>query len=339
MGTNSDLNYELFLLNTTTNQFTQITNTIGDQGFLRSSIDAAGTQVAFDGRYNPRGTNADGYPEIFLYDVSGNATTQITNSGYESEWPNISSDGRHITFGSRGDLAGGTNSDASVEIFVYDVAANVITQVTRTDFPPTDTISDRFSRISSDGSRLAFISVQDLTGNNGDNNEEVFVASLGAPPPTPTPTPFPTPVGSSKIIFTTNRSGSSNYQIFTMDPDGSSQAALPIPSVTAEFEPAISHDGSKIAFSDGDDIYEMNSDGSGRVDLTNTPGVPEAHPRFSPDGSKITYISQQSDGTWDVYLMNANGTSQVNLTNNAENDTDPTFSPDGSKIAFTARRN
>ena len=146
---------------------------------------------------------------------------------------------------------------------------------------------------------------------------------------------------SPKIAFTTDRLGTGNVQIFLMDPDGSNQAPLPNPPLnTGEFDCAISPDGTKIAFTDSDDIYIMNSDGSNIVDLTNDPTLVEQEPRFSPDGSKITYITLQPDATWDVYLMESDGTNRVNLTQNiGTQDIDPTFSPDGTRIAFVSDRN
>ena len=59
-----------------------------------------------------------------------------------------------------------------------------------------------------------------------------------------------------------------------MNADGSGQTRL-TNSAGAEWHPAYSADGSKIAFSsdrDGNwEVYVMNADGSGQINLTNVP--------------------------------------------------------------------
>lgn len=152
--------------------------------------------------------------------------------------------------------------------------------------------------------------------------------------------------GQEKIVFTSDRGG--NGEIYTMNLDGSGLTQLtfnPGDNGGAAWRddggPAISPDGSKIAFTstrDGNyEIYVMNADGTGQVRLTNNPAA-DHYPAWSPDGTKIAFHSYR-DGNAEVYVMNADGTDQTNLSNNPADDGGPTWSPDGTKIAFGSNRN
>jgi len=114
--------------------------------------------------------------------------------------------------------------------------------------------------------------------------------------------------------------------------------------------PAISKDGSKIAFI---------SDAAGRPDLfmqfiTNgkeagkpfqlfsAPDATQASPTFSPDGRKIAFVSDKG-GSPRIYVMDIRDPRSANRRDltliskkNREN-TSPAWSPDGSKIAYSAR--
>ena len=141
-----------------------------------------------------------------------------------------------------------------------------------------------------------------------------------------------------KIAFASLRDG--NYEIYSMNPDGSNQTRL-TNNIAEDYAPAISSDGNRIAFSsfrDGNyEIYVMNSDGTGQTRLTNHLRD-DFQPSFSPDGSRIVFVSNRN-GKYEIYVMNADGTNQTRLTNHPASDYDPIFSPDGSKIAFSSNRN
>ncbi len=131
-----------------------------------------------------------------------------------------------------------------------------------------------------------------------------------------------------------------NYEIFTMNPDGSAQTRLTFTSAQ-EFYPAWSPDGSKIAFAtdrDGDpEIYVMNADGSAQTNLTNYSGI-DGNPAWSPDGTKIAFFTRRSGFDNDIATMNADGTGAMELTTNPDNDIDAAWAPDGTTIAFVSRR-
>ncbi len=155
------------------------------------------------------------------------------------------------------------------------------------------------------------------------------------PTPSPTPTPVPTPIlppaGNGKIVF-------DRYQtnIWVMESNGANQTQITT-NQAAEFAPAWSPDGTKIAFTSmltGEgDIYVMNANGSNQTRLT-TSSQGDGDSSWSPDGTKIAFASFRT-GAGDIYVMNANGSNQVRLTTSLGGETEPAWSPDGGKIAFT----
>ena len=80
------------------------------------------------------------------------------------------------------------------------------------------------------------------------------------------------PGSNGKLTFASNRDG--NYEIYTMNADGSNQTRLTNNS-EGDFRPAWSPDGSKIAFDSQREtngpvqIYIMDADGSNQTRLTN----------------------------------------------------------------------
>jgi len=64
-GGNADLNSEIFVFDTTTNIFTQVTDTTGGDS-NHPSLNADGTRVAFESDRDLTGGNADGNEELFL---------------------------------------------------------------------------------------------------------------------------------------------------------------------------------------------------------------------------------------------------------------------------------
>ncbi len=129
------------------------------------------------------------------------------------------------------------------------------------------------------------------------------------------------------IAFTSNRDG--NYEIYTMNPDGSNPTNL-TNNPAEDSLPDWSPDGTKILFCserDGNnEIYVMNADGSNPTNLTNNPGE-DLEPAWSPDGTKIAFESNRNDYD-DIYTINVDGSGEVNLTNNPGSaDVHPSWQP------------
>jgi Tol biopolymer transport system component len=133
--------------------------------------------------------------------------------------------------------------------------------------------------------------------------------------------------------------GSTQDSLYTVEPDGSGIAPLPVDGQSFSFFPSWSPDGTEIAFTGNagaphSDIYVENADGSGQKRLTDDPGS-DQYPSWSPNGTKIAFVSNR-DGYFRIYVMNADGSGQVRLTANPTltADSQPAWSPDGTKIAF-----
>src|SRR5262249_26090666 len=136
-GENADHNSEIFLYDTKTNSFTQITNTTV-VGNFEPSISSDGAHIAFKSNGFPLG-NPDGNDEIFLFNSITGGIAQITfttGGNFSNTNPSINSDGTRIAIKSNRDLTGG-NADGNVEIFLYDTQSNSFTQVTSTTGDPT----------------------------------------------------------------------------------------------------------------------------------------------------------------------------------------------------------
>lgn len=117
--------------------------------------------------------------------------------------------------------------------------------------------------------------------------------------------------------------------------------AAPAQGIKRINDPAISPDGTSIAFSYQGDIWTMSSEGGMAVRLTRHP-ADETFPVFSPDGQKIAFASNRY-GSLDVYTMNADGTNVSRLTHHSTDLYPMAFSPDGQTIygygAFWGRLN
>ena len=70
--------------------------------------------------------------------------------------------------------------------------------------------------------------------------------------------------------------------------------------------PALSPDGSKIAFSWTGEIWSANIDGSNLTRLTNNPAS-DSQPLFSPDGGRIAFVSSRT-GSLQIFVMQSDGT-------------------------------
>jgi len=154
----------------------------------------------------------------------------------------------------------------------------------------------------------------------------VALAPLSIAPPS-------TAAESAYVVFSSNRA-EDRFNLFRMNIDGSGLTQLTSGGPNAT-RPAISPDGTKIAYSSGVSLRVMNSDGSGVETLAST-YTWVGSVDWSPDGSKLVYTeSGGGSGVWKLHVMNADGTDdQVILS--APILRTVTFAPDGNILYGTA---
>jgi Tol biopolymer transport system component len=139
-----------------------------------------------------------------------------------------------------------------------------------------------------------------------------------------------------KIAFASSRDG--NFEIYTMDSDGTNEARLTNSDAT-DLSPAWSPNGTKIAFVRGDGIHVMDADGKNIKRLTRV-GLNSSNPSWSPNGTQILFSAVTDGSDRDIYVIDAAGGKVQDITNNnATDDFEPAWSPEGDKIAFTSRIN
>jgi Tol biopolymer transport system component len=103
-GENSGRQAEMFLFDTSTGTFTQLTQ--GGVGQF-SAMNAAGTLIAFRSASNLTGENPQGSIQVFLFDTRTRTLVQITH-GFRSSsvWPTMDATGDRFAFMSTADLTG-----------------------------------------------------------------------------------------------------------------------------------------------------------------------------------------------------------------------------------------
>lgn len=100
--------------------------------------------------------------------------------------------------------------------------------------------------------------------------------------------------------------------------------------------PAISPDGTQIAFSYAGQIWTVDTEGGEARPLTN--GLWHAtQPVWSPDGQSLTFAADRH-GQYDVFVVPAAGGAVSRLTFHSANDFPMSFTPDGSQVVFSSIR-
>jgi Tol biopolymer transport system component len=271
VGQNADGSREVFLWTQGT-ALVQLTATSGGAGTYSPAISGDGHRVAFSSDADLTGNGSGPQAAVFLW-VEGAGLSRLTNGAGETFDTEVDRDGRKVAFASDGDFVG-QNSDRSVEVFVWSEGAG-LKQLTKAAGGGSSRPS-----MSDDGSRIAFESDRNLTGENAALTEQIFLAQpSGLSQITHGPSTF-TRMASldgpgTAMAFSsdgnplgTNASGIE--QIFRWTPSG------PLVQVTRSSggstrRPSIGNGGGRIAFDSNADLAGHNADHNTEIFLARQP--------------------------------------------------------------------
>jgi len=257
--------------------------------------------------------NEPGNIDIYTMKSDGTSVQRLTTAAAADDFPAFSADGQKIAFTS--------DRDGNAEIYVMDADGSNQTRVTNNgalDLEPT---------WSPDGTQLAFASTRD----GGDF--DIFKLTLATSSVTQlTATPFTdsepawSPDG-TQIAFISERNNINFFELFLMNTDGTSPAAL-LPGMTSVFGPSWSKDGSQLAFSKGisnfdEDLFIVDKSGTtGLLQLTTNSFVDRA-PSWSPDGGQLAFERIGGLGNTIVTVETVFGGSEAQLTSGGSLATNP----------------
>ncbi len=149
-----------------------------------------------------------------------------------------------------------------------------------------------------------------------------------------------------KIVFTSERNGPGNFELYLMNRDGSDQRKL-IPSQVVtpgmkDWAPTWSPKGDTIAYqsNQNSDLQVCFASINGKHLGCHVPGWSTALPAWSPNGDQLLFIGLE-DGDWDVFIVDVRVledqvelSEPVKLTDNTTVEKNPHMSPDGQYITF-----
>ncbi len=252
--------------------------------------------------------NVNGQDDLFLLDINGAITHQLTTTITNKGGPVYSPITGMVAY---------ICVEYDVDVCVVPVSGGESRNITQHFSRDTDLV---WSPVQDE---LLFVSnrsgVPDIWKIKSDGTGLRNLTLTGQPNGSPNWLP-----DGQKIIFASQRD--LNWEVYVMDAEGGAPLNLTNqPGV--DIAPKCSPDGQYTAFlSDriaSADIYVMRSnDGSALVNLTNTPNIDEVTFLWMPDSQRIIYVSDVN-GNMEIYSVRLDGTDLVNLTKHAAADYSP----------------
>ena len=169
-GTNPTMSQNLFIATSSGTVITQVTNNMTVGLFSEWQLSGDGNVVVFSSEMDLLGSNAGNDMQIYTINADGTGLAQITSDVAFPTNLRLAEDDDRIVYTSTGDPVAG-NPDQNLEVFVINTDGSDHRQLTDT----TDNTREfSAAEISDDGTRIAFVSDHDLTGDNADLQYEVF---------------------------------------------------------------------------------------------------------------------------------------------------------------------
>lgn len=177
---NADGNFEIFIHDSATQSFTQVTNTHGVIGSTDAKISGDGSRVAFINDAAPAGQVASARRDLMLIairanplSVDANAAPRVVVAGVDqlafTPGRAISDDGKRVIYSA-------TNSAGAHQVFLFDGRNNLLRQITALSRRVADV--PLHPTISGDGSRIAFATRRNVNGGNTDGSVELYVHDI-----------------------------------------------------------------------------------------------------------------------------------------------------------------
>lgn len=135
--------------------------------------------------------------------------------------------------------------------------------------------------------------------------------------------------------------GGRAFHIWSLNLAAPDQQKRLIASTHVDGAPAISPNGSRLAFSSNRsgnmELWLSGLDGQNAVQVTALEGRSAGEPRWSPDGNWIAFESRK-DGRSDVFIIRPDGSGVRQLTKDPQDDLSVSWSRDGAWVYFSSNR-
>ena len=284
------------------------------QVVVREAPPVDGTRLVFT-------SNREGNNELYTSNGDGSDLVRLTETSANERDPAFFPDRSKIVYASD---EGGTWN-----LYLANADGSGREQLTFYDFG--DGFGAVEPAVSPDGQQLAFVLFDGFGGTSG-THIQVMDAVAGATPVAITAgntnngDPAFAPDG--RIVFTSVAFDpgppvtSGFTSIWIMYANGASLTQLTSPSGTGDGTPAVSPDGSTIAFFRGGSIALMDIDGGNQRTLVS--GTSYGSPVFSPDGAWLAFLRfQLTDSEIMVLELGEPASSALNVTGNPASDGRP----------------
>jgi len=225
----SDVNdcSDIFLRNlsagTTQVVSTSSSGTLGNRSSFFPDISQNGQYIVFQSRANNLiGSDANGYIDIFMKNMSTGATTLIsqTNSGaqvkYDSVFPTISLDGRFVVFESKSSDYISWDANGVSDVFIRDNLSGLTTPFSTLASNVIGNKKSASAKISGDGSKIGFASLStNLVTPDTNGQMDLFVRGNPVAGQVVNINPIANlnPTGSSQNAFTVTRYGDASASL------------------------------------------------------------------------------------------------------------------------------
>ncbi len=327
------------------------------------------------------GTNQKG--RIFVEELEGRINpsfmisqlTQFNDYIYQYDSSiSVAGEDAVVAFSSSSNLTG-ENADNNQEIFVYEHATGSNTQITRTEYqtgPNFFYLHNTTPSVSGDGSAVVFVSNADLTGDNTEHHNEVFLfdrlteqtiqvtdVSFGN-----SYTPLINHDGSVIVFMCTadplGTNPDHNTEVFRYDHETGTVTQVTDTTTNAGIRPVynsspgLSGNGSAIAFISDGDLTGENPDHRRHVfhydhltgkttQLTDTSFGTSYAPRLNYDGTVVVFTTngdltgENPDHNMEIFRYDRGSETVLQITQTEEGtNVQPATSGDGSVTAFVS---